>query len=312
MRSRLTFWLALLTFVSASISPPAVYAQFSPWLKNCAPFPTFADEIQARLSEEQPRATEEKSLQPKVHIVAVIFKGEIELPQSVRAQVSSKLGQTTFERDSRWLEASREVMMDVLRDHGYLRARVTTRADVLSRNAEEERVSLTFEISESPQYRLTEIKFADAHVFPPGELRKQFPLQDGDIFDLSGIRIGIERLTRMYGKRGYINFTAEPDLRADNAHHRVSVTMNLNEDRQFKVGKVEILGFEKEVAAHALKMTLKPGEVFNCERIDDFYKENEAILRATIPLGEFKDRVQIGQNAAANTVTVVFDLRHCP
>ncbi len=312
MHSRLPVWLALLGIACASIAPQGIHAQLPPWLKNCLPSPTFADEIQGMLNEEQLKAAEGKQVQPEIHIVAVTFEGADALPESNRAQITAKLEQPTFDNDSELLDFSRECVRDALRDRGYFYPTVNAKTNMISSDSKEKRAALTVQVSEGTQYRLTEIRFANAHEFPTTELRKLFPLENGGIFNVSGIRVGIERLTWLYGTRGYINFTASPVLDVDNSDRRISVTMDLNEDRQFRVGSVEILGLEKEIAEHAVKVTLHPGEIFSSESVGEFYKENKAILPFVTSLGEFKERTQIGQNTKESTVSVVFDLRHCP
>ena len=264
------------------------------------------------LNKEERKATEHDVAQPKVRIVEVKFEGALDLPEPEKAQITAKLKQTTYPHNSDWVEVSRENVRDALRDRGYIYAKVSASPNVISSDAKEKRVSLAVQVSEGSQYRLTEIEFANAHVFAPAELRKQFYMHDGDIFDLSKIREGIEHLTWLYGTRGYSNFTVEPDLRPDNAYQRISVTMHLNEDRQFRVASVEVLGLEKEVAEHAVKMTLQPGEIFSPKLFDAFFEKNKSLLPAGVPLADLKERAQVKQNTKDNTVTVVFDLRHCP
>lgn len=304
MHGRLTLWLASAGVICAMLSPPVIHAQLPPRLEKCLPYPTFAEEIRA-----MQKGGEEKTPLPKIRVDDAIFKGATPLPESIRKQITARLGQTHFGTDSAWIDASRQMVVGALQQHGYFYAQVSAQSRVLSRDPAEEHVSLAFHIAAGPQYRLAEIRFAQAHVFPAGELRKQFPLQDGDIFNLERIRAGIEALTALYGSHGYINFTAAPDLQADNVHQRISVRLELGEGRQFRVGSAEVLGADRAIAEHSLKMPLKPGDVFNSRLIGEFYKENKSALPADVsPLED----TRITQNPRNGTVAIVFDVRTCP
>jgi outer membrane protein assembly factor BamA len=155
---------------------------------------------------------------------------------------------------------------------------------------------------------LTEIHFANAHVFPTSELRKHFPLQEGDVFDIARIREGIETLTRLYGARGYINFTASPDLRFDGEKKRISLAIDLNEDRQFRVASVNVFGLDRQFWGPTLRTKLVPGQVFNPELVEDVFTENKAVLPA---VASSRDYTQITQDAKKTAVVIQFDFTRC-
>jgi outer membrane protein assembly factor BamA len=305
MHWRLTQRLVLLGAICATLSPTAIDAQMPPRLKKCLPFPTLADEIKDMQKRVE---VEEEASYPKIRFDAVTFEGATHLPESIRAQITGRLDQTGFDNHSPWIDISRETVMDALQQYGYLFAKVSAEARILSSDPTEELVSVTFRVTEGPQYRLGEIQFANARVFPPWYLRKQFALQDGDVFDLQKIREGIDALTWTYGSQGYINFTAAPDLQVDNSHQRISVLMELEEDKQYRVGSVEVLRLGREISGHPLKMKLKPGDVFNPKLIEDFYNENKSVLPPDVSPSE---DTQMAQNPREGTVEIVFDVRDC-
>jgi outer membrane protein assembly factor BamA len=79
-------------------------------------------------------------------------------------------------------------------------------------------------------------------VLPPSELRKRVPLDARDVFDLGKIRQGLEGLKRLYDSLGYINLTASSDIKIDDDHQSISAVVELEEDRQFRVGSVKRAG----------------------------------------------------------------------
>jgi len=225
-----------------------------------------------------------------------------------RAREEEELRLNAPEGDSPWIDALGELVRDVLRDNGYFRAQVTVEKIVLSSDANQDHVSLTFHISEGKQYRLGDIQFSGSRVFPPWQLRNQVPLPDGAILDLGKIRKGVENLTKMYGALGYINFSASPNVEIDEAQERISVTFDLEEERQFTVGRVEVLGLATDAPENEPKIRLKTGDPFNPELVDAFYSDNKSIL----PPNASNENTQINQNSVDNTVDVVFDFRSCP
>ena len=146
-------------------------------------------------------------------------------------------------------------------------------------------------------------------LFSPAELTKHFPLQDGDIFDLSKRRSGIGALTELYGEHGYINFVATPDVQIDEAQRRISVVLRADEGYQFRVGSLRIIGLDQQVTNHALKLEINPGMIFTPQLVKDFYDQNRSLLPADASL---KEDTTIVQNARNRTVDITFDLRSCP
>jgi outer membrane translocation and assembly module TamA len=238
----------------------------------------------------------------------VTIQAEPERLAAERAEIEEKLKRDAAEGDSRWIDALEETVREVLQDNGYFRAQVTVEKIVLSSDANQDHVTLAIHISEGKQYRLGDIQFNGAHVFPPWQLRNQIPLRDGAIFDLGKLRKGVENLDKTYNPLGYINFTASPNVEIDEAHQRISVKFDLDEDKEFTVGRGEVLGLATDAPENELKMRLKTGDPFNPELVDAFYSDNKPIL----PPNASKQNTQISQNSLNNIVDVVFDFRSCP
>jgi outer membrane protein assembly factor BamA len=87
------------------------------------------------------------------------------------------------------------------------------------------------------------------------------------------------------------------------------VVFNLEESHQFRVGSVKVVGLDREDSRQALKMKLKPGDIFNNDFVDDFFKDNKPLLPADVSRW---DNVEIEQNPKNDTVSIVFDVGPCP
>ena len=302
MDRRVTLSLALLGAGCAVLSASLIHAQMPRRLKGCLPYPTLADEIEETQAETVvPRR--------KVHVGSVSLIGADGLPESAKARVTRRAEEALFEVDSDWPLYVAEDVKQAMQDYGYFKAAVRPQPHTLRSNPSGEQAWVTFYVTEGPQYRLGRIQFERAHLFPVADLRRQIQLRDGDVFDLSKIREGIDTLTKLYDAHGYINFVATPDVHIDDARQAISVVMQLDEGHEFTVGSVQIVGLGQEVSDHALKREIKPGMIFSNKLVEDFYKQNKTILP-----GDASPRkdTTITQDARTHTVALQFDFRGCP
>jgi outer membrane protein assembly factor BamA len=201
----------------------------------------------------------------------------------------------------------------VLQDRGYFRANVSAKAEVLSKDAERERVSLSIRVDPGPQYRLGRMQFRSADpdvplVFPTPELRKLAPMRDGDIFDVSKLRTGFGALKKFYASSGWIDFTPTPNFAIDDAAKQINLTLELDQERQYRVGQIEVWG-DNPAAEKILRSELTAGEPFNAFILEKFYSENKSIL----PLDASpQDDVQVNKDVRTGIVNFRFDFRTCP
>jgi outer membrane protein assembly factor BamA len=89
-------------------------------------------------------------------------------------------------------------------------------------------------VTEGDQYRLRSLTIQNvppdrALSIPVATLRDQFQLRNGDLFNVTEIKAGLERLTRSYGARGYAEVKAQPEVNVDNAAHRVDLILHVTE-----------------------------------------------------------------------------------
>ncbi len=73
-------------------------------------------------------------------------------------------------------------------------------------------------------------------------LRAQFPTKDGELFNATAIGKGLDNLRKAYGSLGYINFTAVPTPRIDDAKHLVYLDIDIDEGKAFTVSRIEFQG----------------------------------------------------------------------
>ena len=104
-------------------------------------------------------------------------------------------------------------------------------------------VDITIPVEEGERFNLKEIKFTGNKAIQDlALLRRQIPMQDGEIFNVENLRKGIKNLRDLYGHYGYINFTPVPNTDIDDGHKTISVTFDLDEGKQYSVRRIEFKG----------------------------------------------------------------------
>jgi len=64
---------------------------------------------------------------------------------------------------------------------------------------------------------------------PETTLREQFYLRQGDLFNVSEVRAGLERVKRLYDAKGFADANGEPATAIDEAHHIINFTLRIAE-----------------------------------------------------------------------------------
>lgn len=130
-------------------------------------------------------------------------------------------------------------------------------------------VYLTVPITEGPQYDLGEITIEGNEVYPDAVLRGQIPVADGTTLNNGALKIGVDRITRMYEDRGYLYANVVQRIRRREEGHTADVTVTIEEDRPYYVGRIEFSG---NTATHdrvlRREMQLMEGELFSRSKLD--------------------------------------------
>jgi len=105
-----------------------------------------------------------------------------------------------------------------------------------------DRYYVTINIEENDQYRVGEVKVTGNKQFNELVIRAILGLVPGEIFNEERLRKSFDNLKKLYGSRGYINFTAVPLQDFDETKKIVNLTVNVDEDRQFYVNRIAFAG----------------------------------------------------------------------
>jgi outer membrane protein insertion porin family len=166
----------------------------------------------------------------------------------------------TFDQDK--LDEDMEVgIRELYRDHGYFKVNVnTTSTKTVDLNKSGipgpwpwigsdhgKATNISIQIDEGEQYRMGTIKFRSSDpdqglFFRPEFLERVFPIKSGELFSTAKIRKALDDYKKLYGEYGYIDFTSTPLTDIDDVKKIINVTMELDQEKQFSVRRIEFVG----------------------------------------------------------------------
>jgi len=128
-------------------------------------------------------------------------------------------------------------------------------------------VDITMPVEEGERYKLKSITFTgNKAITNVDAMRKVFKMKEGEIFNVALVRKGLDELRKIYGGFGYINYTAVPNTEIDDENKTISLSIDIDEGKQFFVRRIEFQGntttrdkvIRREVA-------LEEGQVYNSQ-----------------------------------------------
>jgi outer membrane protein assembly factor BamA len=263
-------------------------------------------------------APNEEPSGPTITIAEVSFTGALQMPISDQEQIADSIkARTSILVASGARGGALELATDEglarakagWQDRGYFKVQIAGEARTLTSTPVSERIALSIHVDEGLRYNLGGIVFRNNKaVGNTALLRGLFPIEDGDIFSREKIATGLANLTKAYGEMGYINFTAIPETGFDDQQKVISVKVDLDEDKQFFVRSVNILGLDEPTQREILK-DFPIGQVYNGRLFDLFVARHYSILRFSPD-----DPSHIGRrlDERTGTVALTLDARTCP
>ena len=126
------------------------------------------------------------------------------------------------------------------------------------------RFYITLKIEENDQYKVGDIKVTGNKVMNDAVIKAVMGFVPGQIYNESLLKKGFDNLKKIYGARGYVNFTVVPIQDLDEEKKLMNLTFNIDEDRQFTVNRIAFSGNtttrDKVIRREIM---VNEGEVFN-------------------------------------------------
>ncbi len=238
--------LACLLFVASVTSMAWVPAQ------ECPPHPVSPSQIEAPIRD-------------------ITFSNDSLLPQEDEDQIVRLARGMMIDRNalahgmSMVADETAERTRVSFQNEGYFKAEISSEA--VEKTEDPGQYNILVSVRKTgPQYRVDEIRFANATYFPTQQLRDLFLIQRGEIFSRSKIAKGLDALRRLYGSQGYINYTGVPETDFEDETRIANLTVNVDEGKQFRLRHVDVVGLDPETKARVLdEFALKAGDVYTSE-----------------------------------------------
>ena len=164
-------------------------------------------------------------------------------------------------------------------------------------------VTVTYIVSE--KFMIKEVKIAGAKELSKGTVKDEMSLKEKDFFDELKIREDLVKITDKYHEKGYIEATADYEIRYATAAHTASLTVNVVEGKKAKITEVTlegVKGFKTKKLVN--KMKNRPKKIYSPKDLDNDFKEIENFYKnngysefklesSSVTFNEDKSRVSV-------------------
>jgi outer membrane protein insertion porin family len=159
-----------------------------------------------------------------------------------------------------------EALRSFYLNQGYLEFSIDSTQVTIS--PEKKDIFVTVNITEGPNYRVSDIKLAGQMLVPEEELRKLITVKPGDVFSREKLTDSTRKIGDRLGNEGYAfaNVNAVPEL--DKDKHQVAFTLFVDPGRRVYINRVNVAGNSKtrdEVIRREVRQM--EGGWYNAEKI---------------------------------------------
>jgi hypothetical protein len=197
------------------------------------------------------------------------------LPDADRERIVRSFQQKRYPED---VDEFRERIRQALRDLGYFKVAVDEPTFAFP-TKRREIANVTVNVKPGAQYRLGEIRFHRATVFPVAQLRDLFSQREGDFFNATEFSKGLDDLRKLYGTRGYVNMVANPVPSIDESRRIIDIVLDVDDGEAYDFGRLYLEGVEPYPGAgKALLDSWKPleGKRFNSLELERWLQANHS------------------------------------
>ena len=195
-------------------------------------------------------------------------------------------------------------------NQGYLGLSVEAQWKMLRRDQGVLHVQVTICLDEGQPKRLKniEIRHVGSQSSPPvldsDDLRKEIPLNDGEIYNQDKFYIGVSAVSRAYANRGFMDCTVNIEMQLDRVNQTVALVLDITEGSQYRWVDILVIGLDPKLEA-ILKSKLETGRPANPKLVRDFYQE----YKSALPVDASPETVRWQSDVQRSIVNLTFDFR---
>jgi outer membrane protein insertion porin family len=125
--------------------------------------------------------------------------------------------------------------------HGYLGYEVSVERQFSPDRTE---VTVIFRISEGRPYQIREILVSGNRAFPDDQIKKMLRIGPGQVYKKDKVTLGVRSILDLHREKGFIDAEVAhlPRFSPDVNDNHVTLEIQINEGRQFRIGRIEISG----------------------------------------------------------------------
>ncbi len=229
---------------------------------------------------------------PKAKVHEIVFDGnEVYSDDKLRGKMKkikqpgffnlSWLGGKTTYTEDKWgggqedPRGDRGRIEDYYLDNGYVTARVgqprisyTDGKSGFFKKKPVKLMKLEVPVTEGQQYKMGALKFEGLTVLKEDFVRGFFKTKEDEVYNDGHFKKAYEKLRDVYGSLGYFQWTGGTERKPDPERKVVDVTVRMEEDKQYFLGKLNFIGNDStrdKVIRREIYMN--EGDVFNTEAL---------------------------------------------
>jgi outer membrane translocation and assembly module TamA len=182
------------------------------------------------------------------------------LPNGERERITRSFEHSIFtfegELQQEFKDELWERIRQAFRDLGYFKARVDEPKLSLLRRTQRptDVVDVSVKVDQGVEYRLGDIRFVRAAVFPADRMRPLFQLQPGDLFAVTTFSKGLDNLRQLYATEGYINCVVTPVPQINESHRTIDLVLDIDDGKPFDFGRLFLNATEPHPGAYKALM----------------------------------------------------------
>lgn len=215
--------------------------------------------------------------------------------------------------DDEWANEIMEVpIRGTLQDNGYFNALIEGTPYLIHAVGDGLHVGLRVEIESGPQYRSGDVRLVNVREDQPlalseAILRQQIEWNAGDLFSVAKIRRALKSMTNLYGSKGFIDMTPEPEFRIHDENSRIDLIIKIDEGPRYRIAEVAVFGLEG--AGKQLQLPQSAGDYFSSDLWRTFFGEIQSRFRHEVTL---ESAMTVSRNTRDSTVRLALDFAACP
>ncbi len=197
------------------------------------------------------------------------------------------------------LDEDVERILALYNDYGYIQARVDS-YDV-SVNREKARVTLTFNVTEGPQYKIDAVRINGVTLLPETEIRRVLKIKAGEVFSRTKLRDSTREITALYSNIGRASVDVIPKTESNSSASTITVIIDVTEGPEVYVERINISGnLRSQDKILRREIPMVEGDLFTMQKL------NRARQRL-INLGYF-ERVDATTTPGADKTKIIVNI----